>query len=472
MSSHSETRDDAEAVANNVVNMAVASWKPPGSAFGPTGSINGINNVHHPQHLLAPSEDTEWVRNHDGSILLDHNGIPLSVARLLATKPLRHELSSRPGPGNRKLTYLSGEAVTRTLNDAFGFDGWNLEIITTTREHMAEMSDGRVAVAYTARVRLTHRKSGTYKEDCGAGDATDRTAGTAIANALKASITDAMKRAARHFGDKLGNSLYQGTFSINKAPNTLQQALDQYAIDRANHKFGVPTNQTWRTPQQGSPVIVKKAAPLATTKTELGNPTKEVAPMQNVYRKSDPIKPIVPIPNARPPTQNVYQKKTITPPIPGPQPRTSINVTILPAPIRTAASTSVPAKSASMQTPVQPIHTKPIIPASTPAQAMSTIPMVTPGAMHPPPTPGQRLLESNLFGLNTNLEDQPPISKVNINRPATSTGLHQQPKQLSDSGGGPFAGKKRTNDAIPSHEDRQIKRPTALPAHRVINPYA
>jgi DNA repair and recombination protein RAD52 len=29
--------------------------------------------------------------------------------------------------------------------------------------------------------------------------------GTAIANALKASITDAMKRAARHFGDKLGN---------------------------------------------------------------------------------------------------------------------------------------------------------------------------------------------------------------------------------------------------------------------------
>jgi recombination DNA repair RAD52 pathway protein len=29
--------------------------------------------------------------------------------------------------------------------------------------------------------------------------------GTAVAHALKASITDAMKRAARHFGDKLGN---------------------------------------------------------------------------------------------------------------------------------------------------------------------------------------------------------------------------------------------------------------------------
>jgi DNA repair and recombination protein RAD52 len=67
---------------------------------------------------------------------------------------------------------------------------------------------GRFHVAYTATVRLTHRNSGAYKEDCGAGDAIDRSMGTAVANALKASITDAMKRAARHFGDKLGNCTY------------------------------------------------------------------------------------------------------------------------------------------------------------------------------------------------------------------------------------------------------------------------
>ena len=60
-------------------------------------------------------------------------------------------------------------------------------------------------MAYTSSVRLTHRKSGSYREDCGAGDAIDKSLGTAVANALKASITDAMKRAARHFGDKLGN---------------------------------------------------------------------------------------------------------------------------------------------------------------------------------------------------------------------------------------------------------------------------
>lgn len=64
---------------------------------------------------------------------------------------------------------------------------------------------GRYHVAYTAFVRVTHRRSGAFKEDCGAGDAIDKQLGTAVSNALKASVTDAMKRAARHFGDKLGN---------------------------------------------------------------------------------------------------------------------------------------------------------------------------------------------------------------------------------------------------------------------------
>lgn len=64
----------------------------------------------------------------DKTILMDHKGLPVTVDRMLATKPLKGELSTRPGPGNRKLLYLSGDSVTRTLNDIFGFDGWNLDI--------------------------------------------------------------------------------------------------------------------------------------------------------------------------------------------------------------------------------------------------------------------------------------------------------------------------------------------------------
>lgn len=85
---------------------------------------------------------------------------------------------------------------------------------------------------------MTHRQSGAFKEDCGAGDSTDKSLATAVNHALKASVTDALKRAVRHFGDKLGNSLYDGSFSISKAPRTLKDALNHYEIDRAKSKFG------------------------------------------------------------------------------------------------------------------------------------------------------------------------------------------------------------------------------------------
>lgn len=84
--------------------------------------------------LPPPAEPVEWVRNSDGTVLMDHRQRPVSVNRLLATKPLRRELSTRPGPCNRKLTYISGDGVTRTLNDIFGHDGWNLDIKQTKRE--------------------------------------------------------------------------------------------------------------------------------------------------------------------------------------------------------------------------------------------------------------------------------------------------------------------------------------------------
>eukprot|EP00980_Cylindrotheca_fusiformis_P012938 scaffold3236_cov66-Cylindrotheca_fusiformis.AAC.4 len=181
------------------------------------------------QYVFNPTE---------GTVLLDHNGTPLSVDRLLSTKPLRSELSTRPGPGNKKLTYMSGDCISRTLNDIFGFDGWNLDIVKVHQEAATEQH-GKHTVVYTAQVRLTHKSSGAYKEDVGSGDATDRVFGNACSNAIKSSITDAMKRAARHFGDKLGNC----TFTFNKAPTSLKEALDKYDIERANSKFGFPKDQ-------------------------------------------------------------------------------------------------------------------------------------------------------------------------------------------------------------------------------------
>lgn len=180
----------------------------------------------------------EIMRNPDGTPLLDHRDRIIPISKILATKPLKKDLMTRPGPGGKQIAYMSGECVTRTLNEVFGFDGWCLEIKNTNREECVKDDKGRYHVSYTASVRLTHRKSGTFKEDCGAGDTIDKHIGTAVSHSLKSAVTDALKRAARHFGDKLGNSLYEKGFGLNRAPGTLEKALDAYEIDQKLSKFG------------------------------------------------------------------------------------------------------------------------------------------------------------------------------------------------------------------------------------------
>jgi len=203
----------------------------------------------------------------DRSIVKDDQGRPLTVARLLGMKPLQRELSSRPGPGNRRLTYLSGEGVTRILNETFGYDGWNMTICQTkqvdlqnvnapTNVTVSNSTTNTTAgnrpphsgqqqqlsgqsqrppkwhVTYMAQVRITlthHDPPGTiFREDVGFGDSLDRQLTTAIQHALKSSVTDAMKRAARLFGDRLGNSLYDGQSTTKNAPKTLSEGLAQY----------------------------------------------------------------------------------------------------------------------------------------------------------------------------------------------------------------------------------------------------
>jgi recombination DNA repair RAD52 pathway protein len=182
-------------------------------------------------------------------------------------------LCTYSGPGGIKLSYMGGDIITKTLNEAFGYDGWCLEVKNTTREESTKDDQGRHHVAYIATVRITHHRSGVFRgairdsisipflslahndafcilchtrilssarpeEDCGAGDAIDRCLASATGNALKGAVTDAMKRAARHFGEKLGNSLYHDGFNANNAPSTLKDALDTLDIDRAKSRFG------------------------------------------------------------------------------------------------------------------------------------------------------------------------------------------------------------------------------------------
>jgi recombination DNA repair RAD52 pathway protein len=79
-----------------------------------------------------------------------------------------------------------------------------------------------------SHVRITLQPSQVFREDVGLGDATDKLFSQAAAHALKSSITDGLKRAARHFGDRLGNSLYESSFSLAKAPKTQWESLEEW----------------------------------------------------------------------------------------------------------------------------------------------------------------------------------------------------------------------------------------------------
>jgi DNA recombination protein Rad52 len=191
----------------------------------------------------ASTETIDYIRNPmDHSVVSDHEGVPITVDRMLATKPLRSDLMTRPGPGGRPLTYLSGDSVTRNLNDIFGYNQWSLQILRSDQTVCSEVENPRGGkmwhVLYSTHVRITHLPSGCFREDIGCGDVMDKSVIVASQNAVKASVTDAMKRAARHFGDKLGNSLYDSEFNIQNAPRTLSEALDMYDEERAQAKFG------------------------------------------------------------------------------------------------------------------------------------------------------------------------------------------------------------------------------------------
>ncbi|KAL9187015.1 hypothetical protein ACHAXT_010735 [Thalassiosira profunda] len=206
--------------------------------------------------------EREVVRNADGTALVDHKGKPVAVERFLCTKPLRTEVSTRKGPGGMKLSYMGGDMVTKTLNEAFGYDGWSLEVKDTTREEPILDDKKRYHVAYIATVRITHRRSGAYREDCGAGDSIDRSLATASSHAVKGAVTDAMKRAARHFGEKLGNSLYHDGFNANNAPPTLKDALDALDIDRAKSRFGFEKDRKAIAGQGSAGVVHSAKAPV------------------------------------------------------------------------------------------------------------------------------------------------------------------------------------------------------------------
>lgn len=108
--------------------------------------------------------------------------------------------------------YLEGWHVINELNRIFGFAAWSYTInLTRDALEQAETRNGpQWQAAYTCVCTLTvQTESGNVvRQDVGFGSGFAKAIGDAIEGATKEAATDALKRAARTFGNSFGLALY------------------------------------------------------------------------------------------------------------------------------------------------------------------------------------------------------------------------------------------------------------------------
>lgn len=114
--------------------------------------------------------------------------------------------SGRFGP---KGDYIEGWHAINELNRVFGFGGWSYKI-DLVRDDLREGTDSngnaQWQAAYTCICTLTIGE--VTRQDVGFGSGFAKGIGDAIEGATKEAATDALKRAARTFGNIFGLALY------------------------------------------------------------------------------------------------------------------------------------------------------------------------------------------------------------------------------------------------------------------------
>jgi DNA recombination protein Rad52 len=147
--------------------------------------------------------------------------LPRRVLALLA-EPLDPALvSQRETRDGRLVQYIEGWAAINQANRIFGFDGWGAEVAGEVAYRPLGLLDPdtceTLAVGmYTATVRVAVRGC-PPKADVGCSFVSQDTP-EAHEAAYKGAVTDALKRALRHFGDQFGLRLYDRHNGLSAGP--------------------------------------------------------------------------------------------------------------------------------------------------------------------------------------------------------------------------------------------------------------
>ncbi len=137
--------------------------------------------------------------------------LPAAIVALLR-QPLNPALvCRRHGSKGQLLPYLEGHQAITQANRIFGFGGWSSAVLGPVQTRELRRLDPKSGETHTvdlywATVRVQVHL-GPTKTDVGCGCAEDATP-ESHDTAIKAAVTDGLKRALRQLGEQFGNGLY------------------------------------------------------------------------------------------------------------------------------------------------------------------------------------------------------------------------------------------------------------------------
>ena len=138
-------------------------------------------------------------------------------------------IEHRPGGGGKQLAYITGKTAIETANAIFGYGKWGYRVVARSFEKSTNVDGTVTGFFYTADIEL-------YVLGCpfpfpGEGIGIVVPFKSVITpdcheKARKEAVTDALKRALRHYGDRFGLALYDEDSYVDAGGGTLVQVKD------------------------------------------------------------------------------------------------------------------------------------------------------------------------------------------------------------------------------------------------------
>jgi Rad52/22 family double-strand break repair protein len=148
------------------------------------------------------------------------------LTNILSSSPPSHMIQSRPGPGRKKVFYISVQNTIVLANQVFGPLGWSSSCseVSTNVEKVGDKF--RVDAVVTVTVSVTP----ACHTVLGYGDSTLVSRSEAIANAGKIARSDGLKTALRMFGSIFGLGLDDSALSNNSTAPSRVGVKTQFPV--------------------------------------------------------------------------------------------------------------------------------------------------------------------------------------------------------------------------------------------------